>query len=298
MNSNLERLKQEYNNIKASDELKSRIEQSIKQYRIDENIQPKKITRIYWFKRLMAVAACFCVICVAGLNTSETFAKFVSDIPGLETIVRVVTGNKYNFSKNGAELNIEIPEIKGLLDQELQTEINNDFKDLANVVTAEFEKDVEELSKAFPGEDVHMGTEIGYTVRTDTEDYLAIDSYIFNVVGSSSTVHKFITIDKHTKSVVTLESLFKDGSDYITPISKYIKEEIARQNASGENFFWDESNSMSDEFYFKEIKADQNFFINEDGNIVICFDKYEIAPGSSGSPEFVIPNDDVADILK
>ena len=32
--------------------------------------------------------------------------------------------------------------------------------------------------------------------------------------------------------------------------------------------------------------------------IVVCFDKYEVAPGSSGSPEFVIPEEIVKDILK
>ena len=59
------------------------------------------------------------------------------------------------------------------------------------------------------------------------------------------------------------------------------------------NDFQDETQLL-----FKEISKDQKFFINDDGNIVICFDKYEIAPGATGSPEFVIPNDVVKDILK
>ena len=81
-------------------------------------------------------------------------------------------------------------------------------------------------------------------------------------------------------------------------ISNYIKEEMKRQNDVNEydiyfNDFQDETQLL-----FKEISKDQKFFINDDGNIVICFDKYEIAPGATGSPEFVIPNDVVKDILK
>ena len=49
---------------------------------------------------------------------------------------------------------------------------------------------------------------------------------------------------------------------------------------------------------FEKISSDQNFYINSDGNVVICFDKYEVAPGAQGSPEFVIPNELIADILK
>ena len=49
---------------------------------------------------------------------------------------------------------------------------------------------------------------------------------------------------------------------------------------------------------FDKIAEDQNFYINDDGNIVICFDKYEVAAGAQGSPEFVIPEKVVADILK
>ena len=48
---------------------------------------------------------------------------------------------------------------------------------------------------------------------------------------------------------------------------------------------------------FEKIADDQKFYINNDGNIVICFQKYEVAAGAQGTPEFVIPNDVIADIL-
>ena len=49
---------------------------------------------------------------------------------------------------------------------------------------------------------------------------------------------------------------------------------------------------------FEKISADQKFYINSDGKIVVCFDKYEIAAGAQGSPEFVLPDEVTADIIK
>jgi len=132
-------------------------------------------------------------------------------------------------------------------------------------------------------------------VRTDNESILAIDVYIVNTVGSSSTTHKFYTIDKKTKTLLTLPSLFKKDSDYITKLSEYIKAEMKRQNEKGENTYWVDDPTFEG---FENIKEKQNFYINNDGRIVICFDKYEVAPGSSGSPEFVIPDEVVKDVLK
>ncbi len=37
---------------------------------------------------------------------------------------------------------------------------------------------------------------------------------------------------------------------------------------------------------FKSIKDDQSFYINESKNLVIVFQMYDIAPRSSGYPEF------------
>ncbi|MBR7149052.1 MAG: DUF3298 domain-containing protein, partial [Firmicutes bacterium] len=50
-----------------------------------------------------------------------------------------------------------------------------------------------------------------------------------------------------------------------------------------------EDNIVSEDDVFQEISPNETFFINEDGLLVICFDKYEVAPGAMGSPEFVIP---------
>ena len=68
------------------------------------------------------------------------------------------------------------------------------------------------------------------------------------------------------------------------------------ENAEEDGMFWVEDDEFTEGF--KSIKQDQNFYINSDGNLVICFDKYEVAAGAQGSPEFVIPHKVIKNILK
>ena len=144
------------------------------------------------------------------------------------------------------------------------------------------------------GEDaVHMGVNSDYIVKTDNDNILAIDVYILNTAGSSSTVHSFYTIDKKSGRLLTLEGLFKKDADYVKVLSDYIKQEMKRENEENDGLF-----ELDGEWAFKGIKKDQNFYINNDGLLVICFDKYEVAAGAQGSPEFVIPNEIIKDILK
>ncbi|MBT2158060.1 DUF3298 domain-containing protein [Clostridioides difficile] len=47
----------------------------------------------------------------------------------------------------------------------------------------------------------------------------------------------------------------------------------------------DKDSSMKD---FESINKYQDFYFNKDGNLVISFDEYEVAPGYMGAVEFVI----------
>jgi hypothetical protein len=48
---------------------------------------------------------------------------------------------------------------------------------------------------------------------------------------------------------------------------------------------------------FDSIAKDQSFYINNEGKLVISFDKYEVAPGYMGVVEFIIPSNVIADAL-
>ena len=73
----------------------------------------------------------------------------------------------------------------------------------------------------------------------------------------------------------------------------------AQMNASEDDTisYWTES-EYEDVKACYVIDADQNFYFNEQGELVLAFDEYEVAPGYMGNVEFVIPEKIVEDIYK
>lgn len=277
MQKEFEKMKAEYENIQVSEKLKKRIQVSL-----------KRRNRTLWMQRMAASLALLLLAGVISLNMSSGLAYAVAEVPGLQGLVRIVTFSKYEFKEDGYAANVEIPQIEGLLNPEMEEELNRVFRENGEAVIQAFEADVRELKKEFGDETVHMGLEYNYQIKTDNEEILALDIYLFQAAGSSSTVHSFYNIDKRTGKLITLESLFKEDSDYVNILSSYIREEMARQNREEGGMFWLEEET--EEWNFKEIRPDQDFYISDQGGLVICFDKYEVAAGAAGSPEFPIPD--------
>lgn len=284
MNNKIEDFKKEYENIHASEELIMKVNNEIKKSKIKRG-----------FGIGMGAAAAFIITIGVAANVSPNFAYAMNDVPILGGIVKVVTFGKYENKDDGYEIKVETPQIEGLIDEKTQEKLNEEFKDQAQSVMEGFEQSVKELKEEFGDETVHMAIEYNYDVKTNNDDILALDTYVFYASGSSMTVHNYYTINKHTGEIYTLKGMFKDGADYVTPISNYIKGEMERMNNEEGGMFWVGDDDFEN---FEKIADDQKFYINDDGNIVICFDKYEVAAGAQGSPEFVIPNDVVKDILK
>ncbi len=278
---NLEQLRSDYENLKATNRLKERINKTI-----------KRSKRNHMIKLISTTAATIVIAGTISLNTFPTMAHAAQDIPVLGDIAKVLTFGRYEYKDDNFVAEINTPKIEGLLDKELEEKLNNQFKQHAETLIAAFESDVKALKEEFGDDGAHMGIVSDYIIKTDNDKILALDVYTLNIAGSSSTKHSFFTIDKVTGQLLTLSSLFKPDADYVTALSDYIKDEMRRRNAEEDGMFF-----IDDEIAdFEAIKPDQNFYINNEGDLVICFDKYEISAGAQGSPEFVIPSDVIAEI--
>jgi len=95
----------------------------------------------------------------------------------------------------------------------------------------------------------------------------------------------------------TLPSLFKDNS-YIEIISENIKDQMRERMKADDGFIYWVDVDENEEFIepFDKISPNQNFYITEEGKLVISFDKYEVGPGYMGIQEFEIPTEVIADI--
>lgn len=136
--------------------------------------------------------------------------------------------------------------------------------------------------------DDYYALDTRYKKLTDDSRFLVIQYSVTQSKGSTSDTVSFDTIDKQHNVLLSLPLLFKN-SDYIATISKEIKRQIAAANElSDGTTYWTDANANS-VTPFAAITKKQKFYINAAHQLVIVFDKYEIGPGASGTPEFIIP---------
>ena len=285
----IDQLKKEYKDTPIPQELDAIIKETFREGKVKMKKQKNKSRLLISAASIAAALA----ISIVGINTSPVIAENLGELPVIGSIVKVLTFREYKIDEEGYHGDIVTPEIEGLENKELQESLNKKYLDENKKLYEEFIVEIEDLKKEDGG---HLGVASGYVVKTDTDEILSIGRYTVNTVGSSSTVFKYDTISKKDNILITLPSLFKDDS-YIEIISENIKKQMIEQNKADENkIYWVEG-IKSDIKEFEEINADQSFFISEGNKLVISFDKYEVAPGSMGVIEFVIPTEVLSDIL-
>ena len=282
----MNRFRNEYENIEIPDELEFLVRTTIKE-------QEKKMKRKNIINKSVIAAAVAGVVFVGSINLSSEISYALSEVPVLGSIVRVLTFKTFELKDNNFDAELKTPAIEGL-DSKLEAMLNEKYLDENQKLYDDFMKEIDELKKA-DMEEAHMGIASGYEVRTDTDKLLVIGRYVVNTVGSSSTTIKYDTIDKQNKILITLPSLFKDEA-YIDIISENIKAQMKEQMKDENNVYWLEDEMMGDE-NFSKIDKNQSFYITKDNQLVIAFDKYEVAPGYMGNPEFIIPSELLKDAL-
>lgn len=128
-----------------------------------------------------------------------------------------------------------------------------------------------------------------YQVVTDNEKYLSLRINTTVIMASGAEYVKIFTIDKATGQVVTLKDLFRNKADYVKALSDNIKEQMREQMAADDSnmYFLESGEDAADDF--DQITGDESFYFNENGELVIVFDEYTVAPGYMGVVEFTIP---------
>lgn len=209
--------------------------------------------------------------------------------------IRIEKFSSYSSEYRGVEAKITAPVISGLSIPKLEEELNAEFSGKALKLTEQYTTEALKLLADKSTEDGHLGYEMGYEIPVNNEKVLVLDLWQMNIAGSSSTTHNFYTFDKAAGTQITLKSLFNGKADYIRVLSDQVRSEIRKHMKKESGAVYWLAPEMPEGF--SSIKPDQNFYLNDKGNIVICFDKYEIAPGSMGSPQFEISRRAIAPYL-
>ncbi|WP_085834215.1 DUF3298 and DUF4163 domain-containing protein [Clostridium merdae] len=289
----LDQLKQQYQETPIPDELDFIVRKTLLESGRStmQNKHSHKGIRI----AAASVAAAFTII-ATGANISPVFAATMGNVPVVGSLVKVLTFREYTMDDGTYHANIKTPAVEGLQSNPtLQNSLNQKYMEENKKLYEEFEAEVGELKKNGGG---YLGIDSGYEIKCDDSTILSLGRYVVNTVGSSSTTMKYDTVDKTNQVLITLPSLFQNDK-YVEVISKNIRQQMLDQNkADPDKIYW--VKGVSDEdgtVLFQNISAEQNFYINKDHQLVISFDKYEVAPGYMGVVDFVIPTDVISGLL-
>ena len=186
-------------------------------------------------------------------------------------------------------LNLSAPQLSGMANEEEQAKLNEYFRSVADSVSKEYEADKSYFEENFEGEEMpHFGYEYTYDTVTDSADHFVFKTQIFYAAGSSMSVNEYWTLDKHSGKVMELSDLA--DKERLTEIKAMILDAMEQENESkDEVVFWLDDENF--DIAFSYIEEFHHWYVNEAGNLVITFDKYEIAPGAYGEIQFEITGD-------
>lgn len=279
---------------------KEQVEQLHQTIREAKKMEQNKGNQTSIIKFAVAAAVVVVGIFIILPNTSGTIAHAMEQIPILGPLVKVVTFRDYEYEGERNMADIEVPEIKPeeqIEDSTLQetidrttAEINAEIQSITDNLIAEFEKNLDE---EMGYQDVTVTSEVLAT----TPDYFTLKLICYQGAGSGYQWNYYYTIDLNTGERLQLKDIFKEGADYITPISENIKLQMQERMDADENvYYW--LNDEIEEWNFKAITDETSFYLNEKDNVVIGFNEGDVAPMYMGTVEFEIPAEVLEGIRK
>ncbi len=308
----IEDLKKEYEEIRMSDAQVDAFKKSIEKAKKDN----RRIKRMRGFKMAGTAAAAVLIAFIILPNTSAGVAHAMAKIPFLGNMVRVVTFRDYNYEGETQIANVDVPKIEleetvvedaGIVTADLQGEeraayggeesvedglnasalketvngINADIDALTEQIIADFKKDVEE-------ENGVKEVIVSHEVMATPEQYFTLKLTHYESSADGAEKIYYYTIDLATGERLALEDLFVEDADYIGIISEEIIRQMRERMVMDEDvWYW--LDEETDDWNFKEITGDTQFYINENNNIVISFNEGDVAPMYMGVETFEIP---------
>lgn len=271
----MEMWKEEYDQIPVPQEARDRIEAGIMRARLEK----KRSDRMKNMKRTGVTAAALVLTFGIAVNASPVVAQAMDGIPVIGSIARVVTIRNFSESTdNGMMADISVPQIDG------NVAANAEMDAYAKELISRYEK---EVVAQLGQEEGHYALESSYEVVSDNSKYVSIRINTVETMASGAEFVKIFTVDKATGETVSLKD-YLNSPEKLEAVSQNIKDQMAAQMAEdkGKVYF-----TEGEPGGFTGLTGDENFYLNEAGELVIVFGEYEVAPGYMGVVSFTIPAD-------
>ncbi|MGF6355108.1 hypothetical protein ABIE27_003022 [Paenibacillus sp. 4624] len=247
-----------------------------------------------WTKTL-AVAGLAGILMVSASGLSSAHAQVQSasgngQITAPVLATKMVTSKKLHSSEKWLKADVTIPVFQGLADTKYQDQLNDIIESHASKDLAKWEKAAAEAATSAKKNGYTMHPYqllIQYELTSDGSDNglvsLKITTEGTRMNNPETLVDTYNFTNEAEAKRVALEDLF--GSKYPSILDAHIKSAIA---ADQELYFKGEDG-------FQGVHPEQSFYV-KDGHAYIVFQKYSIAPGSTGTPEFAVKLPDQKDV--
>ncbi|WP_159441957.1 DUF3298 and DUF4163 domain-containing protein [Clostridium sp. Marseille-P2415] len=281
----LEQAKKVYETIQPPVSYNHMVQNAVNQ----TNAKQNRRTRNRWYKPVLAGAGAVFAVCVIMLNTSQAFALAAYEIPVVGDIARVFTFREYQVSDTAYDIQVEMPSIRGTGNTELEKRVNEQIQNKIDQIVENARLrgkqiiDDQLASGSTEADIMPFHIIITYEIKSSNEKTLSFAINDIDSAVTSYTYQTFYNIDLETGKDITLPDVL--GENYSQIIADSIQKQMNQRVK--ENPDWSYTVTAEE---LKENADNLKFYINEAGNIVISFDKGEIAPPPLGIQNFEITN--------
>jgi len=290
----MDHAKKRYDDTPIPEELNGRLLGAIEQFEGKKAASSQNNTGIgkrRYYKWGLGTAAAFFLTFTAALNINTAFAEEVHQLPVVGVIARILTVSSYKKTVGDEKVSVEVPGVEFIQNDThgLSKQINEEIQEICSRYADESLERAQDYKQAFldtGGTEAEWAEhkieiKVWYEIKAQSDDYLS-----FVVRGTESwtsaySQEKYYNIDLKSGKLLSLGDVL--GEDYINKANDGINSQIEEKSKEiGIPFFTPEEGG------FESISDETKFYMKDNGNPVIVFDKYEIAPGAAGAVEFEI----------
>lgn len=279
------------------------------------------------FCRGVACLVGICLVSsMIAVNTSQVAAATLSELPIVGSLMKVLTVREYHYVDDDMEIQAEVPgvilaetqtEIPGTTagetteisdvsveetsEQTLDTgagqtvsmqDVNALIEQHVNEYIEDAKQHIAEYKDAFLAtggteeqfQQKNIKVDVNYEMKSQSDKAVSFVITANESWSGAYGVQYFYNINPVSGEEITLADLL--GKDYETIANEQIVAQMKEQMANDSSvFYWVDDPTMGG---FEGITENTHFYINEAGNPVVVFEKYEVAPGAMGRPEFEI----------
>ena len=298
-----------YDQIEIPAELDSVVKTAIGSVDKETSKRRNRTVKVISIFRSCSVAAAAVAVCMTiGLNTSEVFAKEMGELPVIGPIARVLTIRSYQEKTEDFDVKVEVPEIEVEIpetiadapaaeEEQFIVDINAEIQEIVDDHVTDAKQKFAEYKEAFfatggteeEWNNRDMAINVNYEVKYQKDNILSLVLTTDEAWVHAYGVQYYYNLDMKENRQLTLKDML--GEDYIRIANESILSQMEERNAADEYMvYWGVGDDDGMIEGFTTVDETTSFYINEKGNPVVCFEKYEVAPGYMGVQEFeVVP---------